>query len=62
LDEALDRLGKVDPRKAEVVKMRIFVGLELKEIALALNASEKTVQRDWTFAKAWLSRELKTCE
>lgn len=41
------------------VKMRIFVGLQVQEIAAALNASEKTVQRDWTFAKAWLSRELK---
>ena len=57
--EALDRLAELDPRKAEVVKMRIFVGLEVQEIAAALNASEKTVQRDWTFAKAWLSRELK---
>jgi RNA polymerase sigma factor (TIGR02999 family) len=57
--EALDRLAELDPRKAEVVKMRIFIGLDVQEIAAALNASEKTVQRDWTFAKAWLSRELK---
>ena len=57
--EALDRLAELDPRKAEVVTMRIFIGLEVQEIAVALNASEKTVQRDWTFAKAWLSRELK---
>ena len=57
--EALERLAEIDPRKAEVVKMRIFVGLEVQEIATALNASEKTVQRDWAFAKAWLSRELK---
>ncbi len=57
--EALERLEKIDPRKAEVVKMRMFVGLEVQEIATALNASEKTVQRDWAFAKAWLSRELK---
>jgi len=56
--EALDRLAQIDPRKADVVKMRMFVGLEVQEIAAALNASEKTVQRDWTFAKAWLSREL----
>ncbi len=59
VNEALDRLAEIDPRKAEVVKMRMFVGLEVQEIAAALNASEKTVQRDWTFAKAWLSRELK---
>ena len=57
--EALDRLEEIDPRKAEVVKMRIFIGLEVQEIAVALHASEKTVQRDWAFAKAWLSRELK---
>jgi RNA polymerase sigma factor (TIGR02999 family) len=59
VNEALDRLAEIDPRKAEVVKMRMFIGLEVQEIAAALNASEKTVQRDWTFAKAWLSRELK---
>jgi RNA polymerase sigma factor (TIGR02999 family) len=59
VNEALDRLTRVDPRKAEVVKMRMFVGLEVPEIAAALEVSEKTVQRDWDFAKAWLSRELK---
>jgi DNA-directed RNA polymerase specialized sigma24 family protein len=37
----------------------MFVGLEVQEIAVALNTSSKTVQRDWVFAKAWLSRELK---
>ena len=58
VNEALERLAQTDPRKAEVVKMRMFIGLEVQEIAAALNASEKTVQRDWTFAKAWLSREL----
>jgi RNA polymerase sigma factor (TIGR02999 family) len=57
--EALDRLAELDLRKAEVVKMRIFIGLEVQEIAAAIKASEKTVQREWTFAKAWLSRELK---
>jgi RNA polymerase sigma factor (sigma-70 family) len=57
--EALERLAEADPRKAEVVKLRVFVGLQVQEIATVLNASEKTVQRDWTFAKAWLSRELK---
>ena len=59
VNDALDRLAQCDARKAEVVKMRMFVGLEMKEIAAALNASEKTVQRDWMFAKAWLSRVLK---
>ena len=57
--EALDRFTQVHPRKAEVVKMRMFVGMEVREIAAALNESEKTVQRDWVFAKAWLSREFR---
>lgn len=60
--EALDRLAETDPRKAEVVKLRVFVGLQVQEIAALMNASEKTVQRDWIFAKAWLSRELKRTE
>lgn len=59
VNEALDRLAQLDPRKAEVVKLRMFIGLEVQEIAVALNTSEKTVQRDWTFARAWLSQELK---
>lgn len=56
--EALDRLAQFDSRKADVVKMRMFIGLEVREIAVALDASEKTVLRDWNFAKAWLSREM----
>ena len=59
VNDALDRLAQLDARKAEVVKMRMFVGMEMQEIATALNASEKTVQRDWIFSKAWLSKELK---
>ncbi len=59
VNEALEHLAATDPRKAEVVKMRVFVGLQVQEIAGVLNASEKTVQRDWQFAKAWLSRQLK---
>ena len=57
--DALDQLAEADPRKAEVVKLRVFAGLQVQEIAAVLNLTEKTVQRDWTFAKAWLSRELK---
>jgi RNA polymerase sigma factor (TIGR02999 family) len=62
VNDALDRLAQIDARKAEVVKMRMFVGLEVQEIAVALDTSEKTVQRDWVFAKAWLSRELKKAD
>jgi RNA polymerase sigma factor (TIGR02999 family) len=59
VSEALDRLAAQDERKAQVVKLHMFIGLELREIATVLDTSEKTVQRDWTFAKAWLSREMK---
>ena len=54
--DALERLAAEDPEKAEVVKLRFFVGLEHAEIATLLDVSEKTVQRHWTFAKAWLAR------
>lgn len=54
LDEALARLAEVDPRAAEVVRLRYFVGLTIPETAQALAASEPTVQRDWAFARSWL--------
>ena len=54
--DALERLAAEDPEKAEVVKLRFFVGLEHAEIATLLDVSEKTVQRHWAFAKAWLAR------
>lgn len=59
LNDALDRLNNEDPEKAEVAKLRLFGGLTVPEIALALGTSESTIKRRWTFAKAWLSRELK---
>ena len=59
LNDALDRLNNEDPEKAEVAKLRLFGGLTVPEMALALGASESTIKRRWTFAKAWLSRELK---
>ena len=58
VDEALDRLGQLDPRKARVVELRFFGGLSLEETAEALNVSTDTVGRDWTAAKAWLTHEL----
>lgn len=58
LDEALSALGKVDPRKAQVVEMRFFGGLTLEEAAEALHVSRDTVKRDWKMAKLWLLREL----
>ena len=57
--EALDRLAAADPLKAEVVKLRYFVGLNHAEIAQALGLSEPTVRRHWSFARAWLYAELK---
>lgn len=58
LDQALQDLTELYPRKAEVVELKFFGGLEIDEIAQALNISTKTVKRDWTFARAWLCREL----
>jgi RNA polymerase sigma-70 factor, ECF subfamily len=59
LDEALDRLAALDVRKARVVEMRFFGGLENGEIAEVLQVSVDTVKRDWNFAKLWLAREVK---
>lgn len=56
--EALEKLAAEDAEKAEVVKLRFFVGLENAEIAALLGVSEKTVQRHWSFAKAWLFRAM----
>jgi RNA polymerase sigma factor (TIGR02999 family) len=56
--DALARLEAEDAVKAEVVKLRFFVGLENAEIAAILGVSEKTVQRHWAFAKAWLFRAM----
>lgn len=60
LDEALSRLGEIDPRAARIVELRYFVGLSNAEIAAVLRASEKTVKRDWSAAKAWLQSELRS--
>jgi RNA polymerase sigma factor (TIGR02999 family) len=58
LDEALTSLAEVDKRKCEVVEMRFFGGLSVKEVADVLKVSEETVTRDWRLAKVWLLREL----
>ncbi len=58
LDEVLRDLAKTYPRQSQVVECRFFGGMETKEIAAALRISEKTVLRDWSFAKCWLFREL----
>jgi RNA polymerase sigma-70 factor (ECF subfamily) len=58
LDDALQALAAIDPRKAKVVEMRFFAGLSVDETAAALRVSPETVMRDWRVAKAWLHREL----
>jgi RNA polymerase sigma factor (TIGR02999 family) len=58
LDDAMNALALIDPRKVQVVEMRFFGGLKVEEIAEALHVSEVTVMREWSTAKAWLYREL----
>ena len=60
--EALDDLAAHDERKAELVKLRYFVGLTIEEAAKVLGISEPTAKRDWAYARAWLFREIKKAE
>ena len=59
LDDALNALAAVDPRRSQVVELRFFGGLTVEETARTLDVSVETVMRDWKLAKAWLRRELK---
>ena len=58
LDDAINLLAKLDPRKVQVVEMRFFGGLSVEETAEVLKVSAITVMRDWSTAKAWLYREI----
>jgi RNA polymerase sigma-70 factor (ECF subfamily) len=58
LDEAMNALARIDPRKVQVVEMRFFGGLSVAETAEVLKISTVTVKREWRTAKAWLYREL----
>ena len=58
LDEALERLGTLDPRMVQVVELRFFAGLAVAEIARLLGVSAATVSSDWKIARMWLHREL----
>ncbi|MBP7937848.1 MAG: sigma-70 family RNA polymerase sigma factor [Phycisphaerae bacterium] len=58
LDEALERLAQLDPRQASVVEMRFFGGMSVAEVAVVLAVSKRTVEGEWTAARAWLRREL----
>jgi RNA polymerase sigma factor (TIGR02999 family) len=62
LDDALQTLEGHDSRKARVVELRFFGGLTVEETAEALGVSIQTVMRDWSFAQAWLAREMRTGE
>ena len=58
LDDALNELAVLDPRKTRVVELRFFGGLSVEETAEVLKVSQQTVMRDWKFAKSWLMRAL----
>ncbi|MGA8222074.1 MAG: sigma-70 family RNA polymerase sigma factor [Candidatus Acidiferrales bacterium] len=58
LDDALRGLAKVDKRKSDIVELRFFGGLSVKEAAAVLQVSDETVKREWRLAKLWLLREM----
>jgi RNA polymerase sigma-70 factor, ECF subfamily len=62
LDEALEKLAQLDPRKGRVVELRYFGGLSLEETAAVLEISVMTVRRDWRAARAWLYKEMMNAE
>src|SRR5262249_29657380 len=59
VNEALEKFAALDPQKAELVKLRYFVGMTLEQAAEALGISERTAKRYWSFARAWLHEEIK---
>jgi RNA polymerase sigma factor (sigma-70 family) len=58
LDDALNALALIDPRKARVIELRFFGGLSVEETAEVLRVSADTVLRDWRLARAWILNEL----
>ena len=58
LDEALSKLGSADPQAAELVKLRVFAGMTIEQVAHVQGISPRTVKRNWAYARAWLGREL----
>ena len=58
LDDALNRLAVLNPQYSETVELRFFGGLTIQETAEVLSVSHATVERDWSFARAWLRREM----
>ena len=60
LDDALEALGRLDARRAQVIELRFFGGLTVEETAEVLKVSPQSVMRDWKLARAWLARELRS--
>jgi RNA polymerase sigma factor (TIGR02999 family) len=58
VDEAIRRLEQTDPKAAEVVRLRFYVGLDMEEVARSLGMSERSAFREWSYARAWLFRHL----
>jgi RNA polymerase sigma-70 factor, ECF subfamily len=58
LDDAMNALAHLDPRKVQIIEMRFFGGLSIEDTAEVLKVSPATVRRDWSIAKFWLYREL----
>ena len=58
LNDAMETLAELDPRAAQVVEMRLFGGMTVKEVAHALDVAPRTVDNDWASARLWLAREL----
>ena len=62
LDEALQKLERQSPRKAELVKLRYFAGLSIEQAAEALGVAPSTASADWAYAKSWLRLEMRAAE
>jgi RNA polymerase sigma factor (TIGR02999 family) len=62
LDSALTTLAKANPQAAELIQLRYFAGMTISEVASAMEISERTAARLWTYAKAWLLREIEGTE
>jgi RNA polymerase sigma factor (sigma-70 family) len=59
VDDALSKLGSVNPRQARIVELRYFAELDDEQIAAIMNISTRTVQRDWLLAKDWLAEKVR---
>jgi RNA polymerase sigma factor (TIGR02999 family) len=62
LDDALESLARLDPRRAKVIELRFFAGLSVDETADLLQVSPQTVMRDWRLARVWLASQLRTAD